>query len=86
MAQLDPAWRRHAAAVAAEVAANLQKSSPPVTPEWLDVRGAAAYLSLTEKALRMRLYKDDPPPSHKVGNLLRFKRSELDDWVRGGRR
>lgn len=83
MSQLDPTWRVLATAVAAEVAANLRKHSPPVAPEWLDVRAAAAYLSLTEKALRMRLYKENPPPSHRVGNLLRFKRSELDAWVAG---
>lgn len=83
MSQLDPTWRRLATAVAAEVAANFQKNSPAVAPEWLDVRAAAAYLSLTEKALRMRLYKENPPPSHRVGNLLRFSRSQLDAWVRG---
>ena len=82
MLTLDPAWRKLATTVAVEVAAILRKKSPPVAAEWLDVPAAAAYLSLTEKALRMRLYKDGAPPSHRVGKLLRFKRSELDDWVR----
>lgn len=73
---LGPTWRRRATAVAAEVTANLHKHSPPVAPKWLDGRSAAAYLSLTDKALRIRLYKKNPPPSHQVGNLLRFKRSD----------
>lgn len=80
MSQYDPTWRPLVAAISKEVASRLK--TPPVAPEWLDLRSAAAYLSLTEKALRLRLYKDDPPPSHKLGNLLRFKRSDLDEWMR----
>lgn len=49
---------------------------------WLDVVGAATYLSMTEKAVRDAERKRGLP-AHRVGARLYFSPSELDQWVRG---
>ena len=52
------------------------------TEGFLDVDGAAAYLSSTPSAIRS-LVKRDAIPFHKAPNgRLLFDRTELDAWVR----
>jgi excisionase family DNA binding protein len=52
-------------------------------PRYLDVRGTAAYLALTRKALYHRVSRRSIP-FIKVGRLLRFDRQALDRWIRKG--
>jgi len=51
---------------------------------WLDVRGAAKYLSLTEKAVRDSVAKNALPTHRTPTGRLRFRPSELDEWVLSG--
>lgn len=82
---IDPKLLAHAEVVAALVVSKLHASRPPVAPDWLNFDQAAAYLGYTTtKAFRDRCSRPNPPPSHKLGNLRRFNRAELDDWVRRG--
>jgi len=56
--------------------------APPASP-WLDAAGAAAYLAMTEEALRS-LVKRRELPVHRLPNRrLRFRPEELDAWARG---
>jgi hypothetical protein len=51
---------------------------------WLDVRGAAAHLSLSENAVR-GLVRRRQIPCHRTENgRIRFSGLELDGWVRSG--
>lgn len=85
MRDLDPQVQKMARVIAAEVIAQIHASRPPVAPEWLNMAQAAAHLGYTtEKAFRDRCSKPNPPPSYKLGRLRRFKRHELDEWVRNG--
>lgn len=51
---------------------------------WLSVDEIAVYLGVK----RFTVYKwieRNNMPSHKVGNLWRFRKEEIDDWVRDGK-
>jgi len=50
---------------------------------WLSVDEIAAYLGIK----RDTVYKwiaDKRMPAHKVGRLWKFRKEEVDEWVRGG--
>ena len=48
---------------------------------WLDVEGAADYLSMTAKAVRDAVAKSGLPVHRTPTGRLRFKPDELDAWV-----
>lgn len=48
---------------------------------WIGIDEAAAYLGITKDTLRKWIKKTDIP-AHKIGRLWRFKRTELDEWVK----
>ena len=55
-----------------------------VTDRWLSVDEIAAYLGVK----RFTIYKwieRKNMPAHKVGSLWKFKRDEIDEWVRNGK-
>lgn len=52
-----------------------------MTPRYLDVAGTAAYLSLTESAVRSMVARHDIPV-YKVGRRLRFSVTDLEHWMR----
>lgn len=58
-------------------------ASQQTQPGWMDVPAAAAYLSLSEWALRA-LVKKDAVPFCKVGGRIKFSAADLDAWVRLG--
>jgi excisionase family DNA binding protein len=49
--------------------------------KWVGVEGVTEHLDVTKDTI-YRWIKDRNFPSHKAGNLLRFKLSEVDEWVR----
>jgi predicted DNA-binding transcriptional regulator AlpA len=54
--------------------------------DWLDMDGAVAYLrskgvKITRKTLYSNVSRYKKPKSYKIGKALRFKRSDLDDWI-----
>jgi len=51
--------------------------------KWVSVEGVTDHLDVTKDTI-YRWIKDRKFPSHKAGNLLRFKLSEVDAWVRQG--
>jgi excisionase family DNA binding protein len=71
----DEALDRLADLIAARIESRMS------TPEWLDSKSAARYLSVTPKALYHYIDRRGLP-SHQdePGGKLWFKRSELDTW------
>lgn len=49
---------------------------------WLDKRQAAQYLSMAVSTLEGRMASRNPPPHTNDGGKVRFKPSELDEWMR----
>jgi excisionase family DNA binding protein len=58
-----------------------------VTPEerWVGIENVAAHLAVAKESI-CRWVESRRFPAHRVGRLLRFKLSEVDEWVttRGG--
>ena len=83
-ADLDPAWADLAIEIAHHLAehmdarvADAQAASP-----WYDVRQAAAYIGVTERALRTMSEKGLVPTHRPRPRMIRFHRHELDCWMR----
>lgn len=53
------------------------------TENWVDIAEVAAHLQVTKDSI-YRWVDSKGFPSHRAGRLLRFKLSEVDDWVRSG--
>lgn len=51
------------------------------TERWVGVEDVAAHLGVTKDSI-YRWIEKKGFPSHRVGRLLRFKLSEVDQWVR----
>lgn len=51
---------------------------------YISIDEAAEYLGIKTVTLRNWIKKDEKLPAHKIGKLWKFKRSELDEWVRSG--
>ena len=45
---------------------------------------AAEYLDVNKDTIRNWIKKTDIP-AHKIGRLWKFKKSELDEWIKSGR-
>lgn len=52
--------------------------------DWIGIEAAANYLDVTKDTIRNWIKKTDIP-AHKIGKLWKFKRVELDAWVKSGR-
>ncbi|BDR81661.1 hypothetical protein N072000002_18440 [Clostridium tetani] len=52
--------------------------------KWINIDEAAEYLGIKAVTLRGWIKKDETLPAHKVGKQWKFKRSEIDEWVKSG--
>lgn len=52
--------------------------------KWIGIEEAANHLGVTKDTIRNWIKKTDIP-AHKIGKLWKFKRSELDAWVKSGK-
>lgn len=52
--------------------------------DWIGSEAAANYLDVTKDTIRNWITKTDIP-AYKIGKLWKFKRVELDAWVKSGR-
>ena len=50
----------------------------------IGIEAAANYLDVTKDTIRKWIKKTDIP-AHKIGKMWKFKRAELDAWVKSGR-
>lgn len=51
---------------------------------WLSVDEIAAYLGIKRDTVYKWIERKQMP-AHKVGSLWKFKRDEIDDWIRNGK-
>ncbi len=51
---------------------------------WIGIDEAATYMGVTKESIRNWIKKTDIP-AHKIGKLWKFKRSEIDEWIKSGR-
>ena len=56
-----------------------------INEKWSSLEEAAEYLGVTKDTIRSWIKKTDIP-AHKVGRLWKFKFSEVDEWVKSGKR
>ncbi|MBC8553106.1 MAG: helix-turn-helix domain-containing protein [Candidatus Brocadiales bacterium] len=54
-----------------------------VDDRWLSVDDIAAYLGIKRETLYKWLAEKNMP-AHKVGRLWKFRKDEVDEWVRTG--
>ena len=55
-----------------------------IDENWISLEEAAKHLGVTKDSIRNWIKKTDIP-AHKIGKLWKFKKSELDEWVRSGK-
>lgn len=53
-----------------------------IEDKWISTDEAAEYLGVKATTIREWIKKESGIPAHKVGKLWKFKKSELDDWIR----
>lgn len=49
---------------------------------WIGIEEAASYLDVNKDTIRNWIKKENGIPAHKIGKLWKFKKSELDDWIK----
>ena len=59
------------------------KMSDVTSDRWLSVDEIAGYLGVKRYTIYKWIERKNMP-AHKVGSLWKFKRDEIDDWVRNG--
>lgn len=55
-----------------------------INDSWISLEDAANYLGVKKETVRSWIKKTDIP-AHKIGKLWKFKKSELDNWVKSGK-
>ncbi len=53
--------------------------------KWINTDEAAEYLGVKVTTIREWIKKDNGIPAHKIVRLWKFKRDELDEWVKSGK-
>lgn len=52
--------------------------------KWINTDEAAEYLGVKAATIREWIKKKKGVPCHKLGHCWKFKKSELDEWVKSG--
>ena len=52
--------------------------------KWISLEDAANCMDVTKDTVRNWIKKTDIP-AHKIGKLWKFKKSELDEWIKSGK-
>lgn len=55
-----------------------------IEDRWIGTEEAANYLGVNKDTIRNWIKRDTGIPAHKIGKLWKFKKSELDIWVKSG--
>ncbi len=55
-----------------------------IDDRWIGIEEAANYLGVNKDTIRNWIKKDTGIPAHRIGKLWKFKKSELDIWVKSG--
>jgi excisionase family DNA binding protein len=60
----------------------MTKRDEPMIENWVSMDGISSYLDISRETV-LRWIKRGMP-AHKVGKVWKFKRSEVDEWIRSG--
>lgn len=52
---------------------------------WISLENAANYLGVSKDTVRSWIRNGNGIPAHKLGKLWKFKKSELDEWIKSGK-
>ena len=52
---------------------------------WIGIEEAANYLGVNKDTIRNWIKKGNGIPAHKIGKLWKFKKSQLDNWIKSGK-
>ena len=55
-----------------------------IDDRWMGIEETANYLGVNKDTSRNWIKKDTGIPAHRIGKLWKFKKSELDIWVKSG--
>lgn len=55
-----------------------------IEDKWIGIDEASEYMGVSKETLRNWIKKTDIPAS-RVGKCWKFKKSELDEWIKSGR-
>jgi excisionase family DNA binding protein len=53
--------------------------------KWIGLDEAADYLGVNKDTIRNWIRKNNGIPANKIGRQWKFKRSELDKWIKSGK-
>ena len=53
--------------------------------KWIGVEEAADYLGVKPATVRDWIKKQTGIPAHKIGKQWKFKKSDLDTWIKSGK-
>ena len=54
--------------------------------KWISIDEAAEYLGVNKDSVRNWIKKGNSEiPAHKIGKQWKFKKNELDEWVKSGK-
>lgn len=56
-----------------------------IADKWINTDEAAEYLGVKATTIREWTKKSNGIPAHKIGRLWKFKKDELDEWVKSGK-
>lgn len=59
--------------------------SEVIDDKWIGIEAAAEYLDVNKDSIRNWIKKESGIPAHKIGKQWKFKKSELDKWVKSGK-
>ena len=51
----------------------------------IGIEETANYLGVNKDTIRNWIKKGNGIPAHKIGKLWKFKKSELDSWIKSGK-
>ena len=59
--------------------------SENMSDKWIGIEAAAEYLDVNKDSIRNWIKKESGIPAHKIGKQWKFKKTELDGWVKSGK-
>lgn len=59
--------------------------SEVIDDKWIGIEAAAEYLDVNKDSIRNWIKKESGIPARKIGKQWKFKKSELDEWVKSGK-
>ena len=59
--------------------------SEVIDDKWIGIEAAAEYLDVNKDSIRNWIKKESGIPAHKIGKQWKFKKSELEEWVKSGK-